>query len=171
MGAPTGWLTQSVPTKIERIAVSHRPAWSAGTATTPHKDRHPGRFQLFCTTEIALCPLTRRRDMRTLMTKAIHFRRSSRTLLTQFLRKKLPDQPRHGIVSAACRKRNDPAHGSVCASVSEKVVNKTRRLPPGKIRGALSCVGQMAGRTEAAYGRSWRVWRRVDTRGNTNLLM
>ena len=55
IGAPTGWLTQSVPTKIERIAVSHRPAWSAGTATTPHKDRHPGRFQLFCTTEIALC--------------------------------------------------------------------------------------------------------------------
>jgi hypothetical protein len=45
--------------KIERIAVSYRPTWSAGTATTPHKDRHPGRFQLFCTTEIPLCPPAR----------------------------------------------------------------------------------------------------------------
>jgi hypothetical protein len=29
------------------------------------------------------------------------------------------------------------------------------------------CVGQMAGRTEAAYRQSYRLWHRVDTRGNS----
>ena len=72
------------------------------------------------------------------------------------------------IAAIRHRFRKPPAHSELALRLSQQQQPSIRRLvAAGKINCRASCVERMEGQREAAYSRSWRLWRRADTRCNS----